>query len=191
MKGATTSCGGSVKQLKHDFLDRARWPWVWGGIAVLLLALVSFTWHQNTRLGAVAQQRSSATASVLRDVEVLKADQVKALEAANDPRSKSLRVAESLLRQDVNPVFTALENVQVPGTRLISFNIEGGIGAIRADYESENIAQISELTAALNAGYTRPVWHFQSLSSNTASHPNAGGGAGFRASWTGSLSDLK
>lgn len=180
-----------MKQLKHDFLEPAGWPWVWGVVAVLLLAIASFTWHRHTRLGAVAQQRSSATASVLREVEALRADRLKAAEAANDLRSKSLRVAEGLLRQDVNPVFTALENVQVPGTRLAAFNVEGGGGAIRVDYESESISQISELAAALNAGHTYPVWQFQSLSSNSGSHVSAGAGARFRASWTGNLSDLK
>lgn len=107
--------------------------------------------------------------------------------AAPNPRHASLAQAARLLSQDLNPVFTTVERVDIAGALLRSLSIDVKTGEVRAEYELDDFARVAEVDEAFNAGLTERPWKLERA---TVSASQSGMSAGVRAAWRVSLQAL-
>lgn len=178
-----------MKRVRIDFTQRRPWLGVWvaaclltglmaGAVVVKVRAL-----DQATRDIEARGVQIAAQALALRTA----ADKLLAAQAA-DPRTARLRDINELLRLDWNPAFATIENLQLPGARIVQVSFNAASEAIRIEYEVETVAQASALTSALNDGLATPAWRLESVTGAAAASPVA---SKMRASWATQLEALR
>lgn len=149
-----------MKPLRVDFIAPTGWRPVWGGIALLALAIVGcFAWKASELLTAI-QTTTAEMARIQSETERLR----KLLVPKVTPRTTSASKAVTLLQFDVNKVFSAMENVDVAGTRITGVTLDMASGALGLEYVLEHSTQAQAITDALNGGYETRPWRMERLS---------------------------
>ncbi|OYQ43398.1 hypothetical protein CHU94_00125 [Rhodoferax sp. TH121] len=143
---------------------------MWAVCAVFVLVIAgTFAWKAS-ELVAEAQ----ATAAEMERMQS-ETDRLRRLSAPKPhPRSASALKAVTLLQFDVNKVFSAMENVDVAGTRLTGVTLDMASGNLAMEYALEQSTQGQAITEALNSGYDARPWYLDRISSSPASAVIAG-----------------
>jgi hypothetical protein len=178
--------------IRVDFMPQRRWVHLWMVAAVVCAALVSATTLLVLQNGRQAQVATSRAAAARLQAKALGMQTQKAAEAEKtDAGLVGLRVASTLLRLDVNPVFSVLENIAEPGARLAAVQFDAHSQQIRLEYNVESLSHAATLTTSLNAGYDAPPWRLEAVTGVDSAHAPPHGGAAMRASWSSRLGLLK
>lgn len=158
-----------MKPLRIDFVEPYGWLRVWLVFALIAIgAGGGFTWR-------VLQLTGNTNAISLQ------ADEIQANIAAlnqraahqKSPRGTSAGKAISLIQFDMNKVFAVAENVDVNGTRLRGFVLDGVSGTLSLEYALDQPTHAHDITEALNAGYEARPWRLERVSGDSMA---AGGG---------------
>lgn len=175
-----------------DFVRQRRWVHVWvvAGAACVAIGAASAV-HivgKQQRIKAIGAQ----TAAARLQLQALQQQAQKASQAAqSDPNLVTTRAAAAVLRLDLNPVFSVVENISEPGTRLAAVQFESDSQRIRLEYTVETLAHAASVTLALNAGYDVAPWRLEAVTATGPSTTDERGMSGMRASWAGRLQQLK
>lgn len=132
---------------------------LWGVVvATLLLSVGLFAWWRTKQLaidGELAEARARNVRAVVPNVPVSTVDLAWLTEANDD------------LHKDWNGLFGGLEQLGLPGVRLVSLRADMRLGRIVADFEVDSWARVSELTAALNAADPNGRWRLRGVSTSS------------------------
>lgn len=154
-----------MKPLKIDFVAPTAWRPIWACTALIAtVALGSFAWK--------AKEFMTAIQAVVIDIATTQSETEKLRkQAANKlvPRTSSASKAVTLLQFDMNKVFSVMENVDVPGTRLAGVTLDMTSGNLGVEYVLEQSIQAQAITDALNSGYDTRPWRLSRVGSNTSS----------------------
>lgn len=150
-----------MQPLRIDFVPPTRWRLVWAVGAVFVLGIAgAFAWKASELVAEV----QATTAEMARMQS--ETDRLRRLSAPKaHPRSASAIKAVALLQFDVNKVFSAMENVDVAGTRLMGVTLDMASGNLAMEYALEQSTQGQAITDALNAGYDTRPWHLDRITS--------------------------
>lgn len=134
--------------------------------------------------GGYALKLRRDTETVDRDIARLQSEFNKAIETRGLPSTPlpqyaSLVEAAQLLSLDLNPVFSAVEGIDIPGVLLQHLSIDAKNGDVRVDYEMDDFARVSELDEVLNAGLDDRPWKHERATAGAAGFQ----GAAVRGSW--------
>jgi hypothetical protein len=176
-----------MKAIQIDFVRRKHWIVLWVLAAVAGLAMVT-VWSlqykelsdQRRSIASAAQQLVTATAPTL---EVPKPP---------DPKSAQYVQAANMLQHDLNRVFTLIEVIKEPNSRLRNLSIDTASQQVRVDYELDSLARATSVTLSLNAGYIESPWRLESINATAPILvPGAVTPAGqYRAIWSSRLEKL-
>lgn len=149
-----------MRPLRIDFISPTRWRLVWAVCSVFVLVIASAFAGKASELVAEVQATTAEMARIQSET-----DRLHRLSAPKaNPRSASASKAVTLLKFDVNKVFSAMENVDVAGTRLTGMTLDMASGNLAMEYALEQSTQGQSITDALNAGYDTRPWHLDRLS---------------------------
>jgi hypothetical protein len=152
-----------MTRLRIEFAPDRRWIVV---VAILLLELAigggtAAAWHRDAQRLLAENERSAVSVS-LKTKELRHEKEQSLALAAHDSNAQQLSRIRARLQFDWNPAFATLENIDLPGVRLMSMSATAG-ETIRVEYRVSSVAQASELTTLLNAGRPYPVWRLDSV----------------------------
>ncbi len=82
------------------------------------------------------------------------------------------------LQKDLNPVFTSLENVQIPQIKLRAFNFENASQTLQATYDLTSLSQLPALESHMQKNAEVISWQLKSISQQ---------GQGIQTIWTGKI----
>jgi hypothetical protein len=186
-----------MKALHIDFVPSTQWRTIWlvAAIAAVTMAAIALPKYLNLYQvqrnldQSIADLRKQATAPAIPVMVPI------------DPRFANAQTAAEMLQLDLNRVFTLIESIKEPSTRLRNLSIDSAAGTARVDYELDSIPRASALTAALNAGYDQAPWRLESISAIAAGFaPTSGVGTGqtanpsaaglYRAQWSANINKL-
>ncbi len=177
--------------VRIDFVRQQRWVHVW---VICVAACAAIGAASAVHIGGQQQRikvSSAQTAAARLQLQALQQQAQKATHAAqSDPNLGTARAAAAVLRLDLNPVFSVVENISEPGTRLAAVQFESDSQRIRLEYTVETLAHAASVTVALNTGFDVAPWKLEAVSSGSAMNSPEGGAQGMRASWSGLLSKL-
>lgn len=150
-----------MRPLRIDFVPSTRWRLVWAVCAVFVLVIAgTFAWKAS-KLVAEAQATDAEMERMQSET-----DRLRRLSAPKaHPRSASASKAVTLLQFDVNKVFSAMENVDVAGTRLTGVTLDMASGNLAMEFALEQSTQGQSITDALNSGYDTRPWHLDRITS--------------------------
>jgi hypothetical protein len=146
-----------MKALHIDFVPSTQWRTIWlvAAIAAVTMAAIALPKYLNLYQvqrnldQSIADLRKQATAPAIPVMVPI------------DPRFANAQTAAEMLQLDLNRVFTLIESIKEPSTRLRNLSIDSAAGTARVDYELDSIPRASALTAALNAGYDQAPWRYR------------------------------
>jgi hypothetical protein len=161
-----------MKAITVNFVPDGRWKaigWVAAMLCVGLLANAGWrVWNVERERQAVLRQIDT----VQTELRQLQKQPIQTL--PQDPRRVHTDQVGKVLGQDLNKVFSLVENLAEPNTRLRNLSFDSGSEVVRLEYEMDSIPRASSVTAALNAGFESGPWQLESLSQ--------GGGTGMAGS---------
>jgi hypothetical protein len=158
-----SALAASMKTLNIQFIHAKHWLWLWC-FAMLGLAVLLITYAP--RYYQLAKQRHSAqTQATQLSQQALPAP---AAPKPADPRSAHSQQVASALQNDLNRVFTLVEAVKEPNTRLRNLSLDTPSSTVRLEYELDSMARASSVTLSLNAGYPEGPWRLESINAATA-----------------------
>jgi hypothetical protein len=156
-----------MKTLHIQFIHSKHWKWLWClatvGLTVLLITYAP-------RYYELAKQRQSAQAQATQLSQ--QAAPVPAAPKPADPRTNHAQQVASALQNDLNRVFTLVEVVKEPNTRLRNLTLDTSGSTVRLEYELDSMARASSVTLSLNAGYPEGPWRLESISAAAAATAN-------------------
>jgi hypothetical protein len=147
-----------MKTLHIEFIHSQKWKWVWLVAAVCvsasgILYVRQYREHANER--KIVEMHIHELNKQLLPIVVQPT-------AVNPRRNTDLHVANTL-QNDLNRVFTAIEVVKEPNTRLRNLSLDASSSTVRLEYEIDTVARATSVTLSLNAGYTEAVWRLESI----------------------------
>jgi hypothetical protein len=148
-----------MKALHIDFIDQPHWRIVWLLTAVVSLALLFFYLPSSSRLYTETHQIAQNIASVSARLGV----SVPVATPVNDLRAQHKLQISAFMQQDLNKVFSLVEAIKEPNSRLKSMSFDHAMGKVRLEYDIDSVPRATSLTLALNAGYITPPWQFESV----------------------------
>jgi hypothetical protein len=152
-----------MKPLNIQFIHTKHWQWLWClatvGIAGLLVTYAP-------RYYQLAKQQRSAL--MLATQLSQQAAPIAAAPKPADPRTSHAQQVASALQNDLNRVFTLVEAVKEPNTRLRNLSLDTPSSTVRLEYELDSMARASSVTLSLNAGYPEGPWRLESINAATA-----------------------
>jgi hypothetical protein len=158
----------------------ALWIWIWalaGSVCLgALIATGSILLRQNDRLAQVQDEIRALGEQQSRKAAPPPTSPAEAAEAA--ARHAALVTAARHLQTDLNPIFSVIERVDVPGAALarMAFETAGASGtahAVRLEYLLDSVQKVPAVSAALNEG-ERVDWQLESAAATSG---------GVRAAW--------
>ncbi len=178
-----------MKTLHIEFVQTKPWRGPWLLAAACLIAI---SWVYASQYLKLMDERKATQAQIKALLQQLVPAPVQPT-VADSRNGHSLQVA-SALQNDLNRVFTLIEAIKEPNTRLRNLSLDTASSTVRLEYEIDSIPRASSVTLSLNAGYAEGPWRLESI--NSAS-PTTGSAAGtgqgtsqFRALWTANSARL-
>jgi hypothetical protein len=152
-----------MKTLHIEFIHSQRWKLIW----LLAVACVSASGilyaRQYRKLSNERKVAETRINELNKQLLPIAAQPI----AANPRRNTDLQVANAL-QNDLNRVFTAIEVVKEPNTRLRNLSLDASSSTVRLEYEIDTVARAISVTLSLNAGYTEAAWRLDSINSVSA-----------------------
>jgi hypothetical protein len=177
----------TLKRSDIEFVRNKQWSVVWWiaflGLLVLLgvFAPKLFQFYQNN-------QRIQKSISELQ--QTLLATKPELVQPQADGLKNSQQVAR-LLQVDLNSVFTLVENIKEPNTRLRSLSIDTVGQSVRLEYEIDTMVRAASITAVLNAGYATGPWQLNGIVPSSVSNQEISADrSNFQATWSANLGKL-
>jgi hypothetical protein len=152
-----------MKTLHIEFIHSQRWKWVWLLSAVGVSVSGILYAMQYRELSNARKVVETHIHELNKQLLPIAAQPI----AANPRRNTDLQVANTL-QNDLNRVFTAIEVVKEPNTRLRNLSLDASSSTVRLEYEIDTVARATSVTLSLNAGYTEAVWRLESINSVSA-----------------------
>lgn len=178
-----------MKPLVLDFVPDRAPRRIWTVAILLMLCLTGYTAVQWRRVHAhrLEVQRQ------LDDTQRQIAELSRRAQPAPDPRAGHTAAMQRGLQTDLNGVFSTVERVKVPGTRLTSLAIDVPGDAATIEYRIDSMGLVPGLNEALNAGFDTPRWSLEtaSIEGTAVSSFPAGIGMAVKARWTAKIGKLK
>ena len=173
-----------MKSIHLDLVPGRRWLWCWTNCLVAVgLTAGAAAWP----VWKLYRQKAEMVAALDRTKQALR-ELTEPPRAASDPKHASASKAARLLQADLNPLFTIVEGLQQPGTKLSSLSLDLGSGSARVEYATDSVKSVTEITALLNAGYDAGPWHLESVGAVPAAFAS---GQIVRAVWIVRFTDLR
>lgn len=180
-----------MKPVHIEFIRVHHWRWLWL-LAVACVMGVSMVYARQYY--QLTNERKSIEAQATELKKQLAPPPATAPQTTVDPRKASNLQIANTLQTDLNRVFTLIEAVKEPNTRLRNLSLEASGSTVRLEYEIDSMARASSVTLSLNAGYADGPWRLESVNLAT---PNTGnvvagtpGVSQFRALWSANSSKL-
>jgi hypothetical protein len=173
-----------VKPIRIGFVEDKTWIIAYASVALSCLVIVGaegWRWHQD-QLTIEALDAEIAQAKK-------RAIELQAKANAPDPHRAEKEAIQKLLQMDLNKVFSAVENLNEPGVRLRSMDLDAAGNSLRLEYELDSIQHAVTVTADLNAGYAHGPWHLESVSGSGALQPGVPAQK-FRGLWSAAVDRL-
>ena len=152
-----------MKPLHIDFIAHQGWRKLWLVFGVLALAMVFLFawqwWYIKQDMMAVQVKTDAIKAQLLQQTAKPKLD-----DSASEHALK-------LLSLDLNPILTTAENIKEPGARLKQLSILATASSARLEFELDALANASNISAALNAGYDAAPWQLESVTASSNTTP--------------------
>jgi hypothetical protein len=142
--------------------------WIWALAATACLGAVAATMSITSRLdeaqAQVQEEIRRLRAQHAREAAPLHASPAETADTAS--RQAALLAAARHLQLDLNPVFSAVERVDVPGAQLVEMVLErgdesAGTGGLRMVYAMDSMERVPAVSAALNVDASRS-WRLES-----------------------------
>ncbi|WP_147321209.1 hypothetical protein [Rhodoferax lacus] len=127
-----------------------------------MLGVLGLQWV-DVRREMETEGRAIATAQA--EMQRLRAPAI----AKPDPRYASAMQAAQQLQLDLNPAFAAVENLKIAGVRLTGMSLDTKADILRLDYEMDSLAQATQVTEQLNAGFESKPWKLGGVSAAQSS----------------------
>ncbi len=170
-----------MKPIEVEFASRGpALLWIWGlaGSVCLgaLAATASIVARQQERLAHVQQEIHTLREQRPRDAAMRRTGPAETADTAS--RGAALLPGARHLQLDLNPAFSAVERVDVPGAQLMQMVLEpregsGAAHGIRLEYLLDSMEKVPAVTATLNGG-EGPDWRLESAGT---------GNGGVRGAW--------
>lgn len=179
-----------MKPLVLDFVPDRTVRQIWALTAVVLLCIAGYTGIEWRRLHAQRLEAERQLAETRRQVDEL----AQRSKAAPDPRAAHTATMQRVLHADLNGVFTTVERVKVPGTRLASMAIDVPSDSVTIEYRLDAMQLLPVLNEALNAGFESPRWALESAAlegAGATAVPGAIGTPAVKARWSAKIAKLK
>ena len=157
-----------MKKVNIEFIEDHRWRLVW--FMTLIFCLVFFSsvaWFSYQSF-----QEKQELNHQTQNARLLMPSKVVAVATKQDSRYASSIKAASVLQFDLNKVFSTIENISEPTTRLINLTFDASTGSLRLEYELNSIEVAVVMTEKLNSGYEAKPWQLESLSAARSNAPN-------------------
>lgn len=143
-----------------------RWLWALAATACLgaLASTVSIVTRLDRAQAQVQDEVRQLRAQHAREAAALRPSPAGAADTAS--RQAALQAAARHLLLDLNPVFSAVERVDVPGVQLVGIVLESGDESagrshLRIEYVLDSMEKVPAVSAALNDGDGRE-WRLES-----------------------------
>ena len=157
-----------MKQIQIEFVQDRRWRWLWCISALLAmvgaLAMIRYEYQNYQEKLDLKHQIDGIRSQLLIKPKAININ-------SNSKQASSLKAAE-LLQFDLNKVFSTIENIAEPSTRLINISFDANAGSLRLEYELDSTEVAVKLTEKLNSGYDVRPWLLDNLSTQRASGSN-------------------
>jgi uncharacterized protein HemX len=173
-----------MKPIRIGFIEDKQWivDWIVTAVAcAIIVGAGGWRWRQD-------QLRIQAHEAQLAEARK-KAAELQAKANVPDPYKAQKDAMRKLLQTDLNKVFAVIENVDVPGARLRSMDLDAAGNVMRLEYELDAIARVSDVSAALNAGYENGPWQLGSVAATGSSQAGAQPPK-FRGYWSAAVDRL-
>lgn len=180
-----------MKPIRINFIEDTRWRVLWLAVlACVLLGSGILTW-QALRIQQTIQTTQARIDLLTSQLQKLSTPSAQPLNPQQTSASKALQ----LLQQDLNPLFTTVENIKEVGVRLRRLDLDAHTGSIGLEFELDSMLKANTVTTVLNAGYDNRPWQLGTITAPTG--PTAGNSPfGFsstpavRAVWSTQLNKL-
>lgn len=157
-----------MKKITIEFMDDHRWRFLWSVIiifcACLLVAIIWSGYKVSLEKREINLQIQSAKLQ-------MSGAPIVGIQKQDSQNASSLKAA-SLLQFDLNKVFSTIENIAEPSTRLLNITFDASAGSLRLEYELDSVQVAVVLTEKLNNGYEVRPWQLESLSTTRANISN-------------------
>lgn len=155
-----------MRKMNIDLAEDRRWRFVWIMTAILCLGVLIFMGRYRYQIFQEKQEINQH----IQNSRLLMPGKPIVVDSKLDNRfTSSLKVA-SLLQFDLNKVFSAIENIAEPSTRLINITFDASASTLRLEYELDSVEVAVVLTEKLNSGYEVRPWKLESLSNAKANN---------------------
>lgn len=135
-----------MKALKIDFVESSLPQRLWRGVAVVGVVSLFLAAFMELHMGKKLKQ-AIETQNALKS-------QIAAAQSARQPAVTGLpermRLPEQLLTHDWNQLFSFLESIDLPGSRLVSLQSGVAPDKTRAEYRVDSWAEVVSLNEHLN-----------------------------------------
>ncbi|MCU0762136.1 MAG: hypothetical protein MUF76_03910 [Hydrogenophaga sp.] len=149
-----------MRALKIDFVESALPRLLWRGVAVLFVL--------SLFLAAFLELHARKEFKEIRATQHTLKSQIAAAEGARQPAAAGqparLLLAEQLLVHDWNQLFSFLESIELPGSRLVSLQSGVAPNKTRVEYRVDSWAEVVSLNEQLNMDPQRR-WELVSVTS--------------------------
>lgn len=164
-----------MRPVQIDFVAPRAWKFIWAAGAVVVLAVLATSgaklWQLRQQRVALEQQLTALQAQQLQRLA-----QTKTVEPSQgNPRAASEAMARRLLQRDWNRLYDAIETPALAKVRLVQLNMDAVTGQAMLEYALESMAQVAEVTQALNRSGSGIAWRLERLDSGgqTSAHSGA------------------
>lgn len=158
-----------MREINIEFIEDRRWRFLWSVIAIVCAGLlIAMTW-----LGyQISQEKREINLQIQSTRLMMPSAPIVGIQKQDARYASSLKAA-SLLQFDLNKVFSTIENIAEPSTRLINVTFDASTGSLRLEYELDSVEVAVVLTEKLNDGYELRPWQLESLSTSRSNISNA------------------
>jgi hypothetical protein len=162
-----------MKPVKISFIQHKLHPWIWGVAALIACALLAafMTQADHIRSEMTVQNRElQEIQTMLQTLQTTtpssSSESLLGMDAAK--KRQASQIAQ-LLQSDLGKALRTLETLKIPAVKLRNLTIDNAQGLIDIDVELANLEQVSVLSQALAAGYTKSPWVLISATAQSAS----------------------
>lgn len=175
-----------MRPIRIEFVKNTIWQRVWLFAALLCataMGVAGFQW-----LGLSQDMEAEKQSAAILQQQIQSARTPVTIKA--DPRSADAAKVAQLLQQDHNAAFSTIENLKIPGVRLMGFVLDSTGDTVKLDYEMDTLSQAAQVTEQLNSGYASRPWKLNAVNMNAVTSlgvvGNSSGvqGKAYRATWT-------
>ncbi len=155
-----------MREINIEFIEDRRWRFLWSVMAIVcagLLIVVTWMGYQ------ISQEKREINLQIQNTRLMMPSAPIVSIQKQNARYASSFKAA-TLLQFDLNKVFSTIENIAEPSTRLINITFDALAGTLRLEYEIDSIEVAVVLTEKLNSGFEVRPWKLDSLSNPRANN---------------------